>query len=44
MKALVCKGPGIIELEDIEHPAPVEDESLIKVHAVGICGSVLEGF
>jgi threonine dehydrogenase-like Zn-dependent dehydrogenase len=31
MKALVYKGPGIIELEDIEHPVPVEDESLVKV-------------
>jgi len=44
MQALVYKGAGIIELEDIERPAPVEDESLIKVQAVGICGSDFEGF
>lgn len=44
MKALVYKGAGIIELEDIERPTPVEDESLIKVQAVGICGSDFEGF
>ncbi|UCD78348.1 MAG: alcohol dehydrogenase catalytic domain-containing protein [Desulfobacterales bacterium] len=44
MKALVYKGAEIIELEDIEPPAPAEDESLIKVRAVGICGSDFEGF
>jgi L-iditol 2-dehydrogenase len=44
MKALVYKGPGIIDLEDIAHPAPAADESLIKVEAVGICGSDFEGF
>jgi L-iditol 2-dehydrogenase len=44
MKALVYKGPGIIELEDIAHPVPAEDESLVKVRAVGICGSDFEGF
>lgn len=44
MKALVYKGAGTIELEDIEQPAPIEDESLIEVRAVGICGSDFEGF
>lgn len=44
MKALVYKGAENIELEDIEQQAPVGDESLIRVRAVGICGSDLEGF
>jgi 2-desacetyl-2-hydroxyethyl bacteriochlorophyllide A dehydrogenase len=44
MKALVYKGAGDIELEDIEAQAPAGDESLIKVRAVGICGSDFEGF
>lgn len=44
MKALVYKGPGTIELEDLPQPAPVNDESLIKIRAVGVCGSDFEGF
>jgi len=44
MKALVYKGPEIIALEDIPQPEPIEDESLIKIRAVGICGSDFEGF
>lgn len=44
MKALVYKGAEVIELEDIDQPAAVDDESLVKVRAVGICGSDFEGF
>ena len=44
MKALVYKGPRVIELEEIPVPAPVQDESLIRIRAVGVCGSDLEGF
>lgn len=44
MKALVYKGPEIIELEDIPQPEPAEGESLVKVRAVGVCGSDFEGF
>ena len=44
MKALMYKAAGVVELEDIEQPVPLEDESLIKVRAVGICGSDFEGF
>jgi L-iditol 2-dehydrogenase len=44
MKALMYKAAGVVELEDIEQPVPFEDESLIKVRAVGICGSDFEGF
>jgi len=44
MKALVYKGTEIISLEDIPQPEPIGDESLLKVRAVGICGSDYEGF
>jgi 2-desacetyl-2-hydroxyethyl bacteriochlorophyllide A dehydrogenase len=44
MKALVYKGPEIIELERIPQPTPAGDESLVKVRAVGVCGSDFEGF
>jgi len=44
MKALVYKGPEIIELEDIPQPTPDQGESLVKVRAVGVCGSDFEGF
>jgi 2-desacetyl-2-hydroxyethyl bacteriochlorophyllide A dehydrogenase len=44
MKALVYKGPEMVELEDIPQPTPVDDESLLKIQAVGVCGSDFEGF
>jgi len=44
MKALVYKGPEKIELEDVQKPAPKEDELLIKIMAVGICGSDIQGY
>jgi L-iditol 2-dehydrogenase len=44
VKALVYKGPGIIELEDVAEPVRKEDEILIKIKAVGICGSDIEGY
>lgn len=44
MKALVFKGPEKIFLEEIEKPIPKENELLIKIKAVGICGSDFEGY
>jgi L-iditol 2-dehydrogenase len=44
VKALVYKGPGIVELEDVPEPVRKEDEVLIKIRAVGICGSDVEGY
>ncbi len=44
MKALVYKGPEIIELDEIPEPTPVQDESLIKICAAGVCGSDFEAF
>lgn len=44
MKALVFKGPEKIFLEEIKKPIPKENELLIKIKAVGICGSDFEGY
>ena len=39
MKALVYTAPERIELKDEPEPAPAEGEALVRVDAVGICGS-----
>jgi L-iditol 2-dehydrogenase len=39
MKAIVMYKPRDLRLEDIEVPEPQDDEVLVKVLAVGICGS-----
>lgn len=44
MKALVYHGPEDLRLEDIENVRPGKGEVLIKVKAVGICGSDVHGF
>jgi len=44
MKALVFKSPEKIFLEEIKKPIPKENELLIKIKAVGICGSDFEGY
>ena len=44
MKALVYQGPWTMTLEEVPDPAPQDDELLIKVHSVGICGSDVHGF
>lgn len=44
MKALVFKGPEKIFLEEIKKPIPKENELLVKIKAVGICGSDFEGY
>ncbi|WP_062347149.1 zinc-dependent alcohol dehydrogenase [Herbidospora yilanensis] len=43
MRALVYTRPGVVESLDVAEPAPAEGEVLVKVHAVGICGSELHG-
>jgi NADPH:quinone reductase-like Zn-dependent oxidoreductase len=46
MKAIVNTEygpPDVLELREVEKPAPRDDEVLIKVHAVSINGSDLEG-
>ncbi|MDK2799586.1 MAG: (R,R)-butanediol dehydrogenase / meso-butanediol dehydrogenase / diacetyl reductase [Clostridiales bacterium] len=44
MKALVYHGPEYLKWEDIEDVSPGKDEVLIKVKAVGICGSDVHGY
>lgn len=44
MKAVVYQGPEIVVIEETERPALQTDEVLVKVEAVGICGSELEGY
>jgi len=41
MRALRLHGPGILRLEDVERPEPGPGEELVRVTAVGICGSDL---
>ncbi|GAC1362172.1 MAG: galactitol-1-phosphate 5-dehydrogenase [Ktedonobacteraceae bacterium] len=44
MKALVWHGPRNLALEESDEPKPGFDEALIRVAAVGICGSEIEGY
>ncbi len=44
MKALVWVAPSKIGLQVTEKPVPQKDEVLVRVRAVGICGSEVEGF
>src|SRR5512146_415946 len=44
MRALVFHGAGDLRYEDVETPTPKEDEFLLKIKAVSICGSDLAGY
>ncbi|XID91930.1 zinc-binding dehydrogenase [Paenibacillaceae bacterium WGS1546] len=44
MKALVYRGPRRLELEERDVPEPQSGEAIVRVEAVGICGSELEGY
>jgi len=44
MKALVYTGVGTLEYRDVQQPDATADLSLIKVEAVGICGSDMHGY
>ena len=44
MKALVLKQPGEAVLRSVRQAAPAEDEVLLKVRRVGLCGSDLNSF
>ena len=39
MKAYILKGVGDLQLEEVATPTLKKDEALVKVKAVGICGS-----
>ncbi len=44
MRAIVWLGPRVMELQELAEPTPGPDEVLLRVEAVGICGSELSGF
>ncbi len=44
MKALVYTGVGALEYRDVDQPQATEGHSLIKVEAVGICGSDMHAY
>lgn len=44
MRALVYAGPHALELRDIPIPVPAESEALVRVEAVGICGSDMHAY
>lgn len=44
MKALVYQGPMTMTLEEVPEPTPQDDELLIQVQSVGICGSDVHGY
>lgn len=44
MKALVLTAPSKFEFKDVPQPAPADDEILVRVKAVGICGSDVHGY
>lgn len=44
MRALVWHGPNHMILEEIEAPKPEQGQALVRVTAVGICGSDIHGF
>ena len=39
MRALVCREPGRLELEDRPEPVPAPGEVLVQIRRVGICGT-----
>ncbi|MGE4373174.1 MAG: alcohol dehydrogenase catalytic domain-containing protein [Xanthobacter sp.] len=44
MKALVYTGPNALEFRDVPSPTPGNDEVVVQVEAVGICGSDMHAF
>jgi L-iditol 2-dehydrogenase len=44
MKSLVYTAPRRLELQDLPVPLISPDEALVRIRAVGVCGSDLQGF
>ncbi|NOU95541.1 alcohol dehydrogenase catalytic domain-containing protein [Paenibacillus sp. LMG 31456] len=44
MKVLIYEGPKVLTIRNQPIPVPEEDEVLIRVERVGICGSELSGY
>jgi L-iditol 2-dehydrogenase len=44
VKALVYTGPNGLELREVRDPSPANDEAVVRVEAVGICGSDMHAY
>lgn len=44
MKILICQRPGVMEYEEKDIPVPANNEVLLKIKAVGICGTDIHAF
>jgi len=44
MKALIIKKPGEAAVESVPEPSPAQENLLLKVRMVGLCGSDLNSF
>ena len=44
MKALVYNGPETLDYQDVPDPGVAEDQALIRIEAVGICGSDMHAY
>ena len=44
MKAILINAPGSISIKEVSHPERRENEVLIKVHGMGICGSDIAAY
>ena len=44
MKALVYDGPKVVSYREVPNPIPSQDNVLIKIKAVGICGSDMHAY
>jgi threonine dehydrogenase-like Zn-dependent dehydrogenase len=44
MKALIYTGPNTVRYGDVEEPVPGEGDVLVRVEAVGICGSDMHAY
>ena len=44
MKALVYMGPGTLDFHDVPDPNVAENQALVRIEAVGICGSDMHAY
>jgi len=44
MKAIVCKEPGCLIMEEIPRPTPKIGEAIVRIRRVGMCGTDLHAF
>ena len=44
MKTLICQQPGVMEYVEKDIPTSADNEVLLKIKAVGICGTDIHAF